>query len=618
MGRKRAVGNERLGEHVQRRSGGALELRFPIPEDVRAAFLDGHGRPRSQITRSLGTSDVRLANREADRLRVEVRADIERVRAARGSYDLNAHLQGIYDAEMSDFGVRRASDQSRRRDVFFSTVARSERASKDVEAGTVRRKWHGAALTSGDPEERRAVAGWAADKFFSERGEPIDRASPTYAAVADECARVLADSVMAQQDIEEGRVEPTPSSERLRRVLERDRAPSNALSDRGSYPISRYFEEVYASAATSGPTKTGERNIPGKRHSVALFCDLMGDLPVSAISKGKLWEFLDKLRQLPDSRSLSGPQRLLAKSQIIDEMKRGSISIALLSPKTVNKHVTALTTVVGYAEKRRDIGCADVRGVHADCSSEDQGRSFTTAELNRILQQPLFAGCQGDQVELGLFKPGPVMVRDDRFWIPLLLLFTGARSSEIAGLLTSEADVEHAVPHLLIQPNSVRRLKNTHSRRMVPLHSRVLSAGFREFVRSRSGTERLFPMAVATTYRDGATGATMGRAVSNSLILRQFNRTILDHADARSDRGSIKCFRNTFEQESLAQIGSDEFRQRLTGRKVLSTSRIYTDNIPRDEIKKTALLGALAFELERITFSGVGLDHLVVPRTPQT
>ena len=108
----------------------------------------------------------------------------------------------------------------------------------------------------------------------------------------------------------------------------------------------------------------------------------------------------------------------------------------------------------------------------------------------------------------------------------------------------------------------------------------------------------------------------MDRALSNSLILRQFNRTILDHADARADRGSIKCFRNTFEQESLAKIASDEFRQRLTGRKVLSTSRIYTDNIPRDDLKKADLLEVLSNEMRRITYDGVDLDHLAESRQP--
>ncbi|MDP1617909.1 hypothetical protein [Phenylobacterium sp.] len=259
----------------------------------------------------------------------------------------------------------------------------------------------------------------------------------------------------------------------------------------------------------------------------------------------------------------------------------------------------------------------DSRGVKAriDGGELGAGRSFTTAELNRIFALPLFAGCAGDQIEGGLFKPGSVKIRDDRFWIPLALLFTGARSSEIVGILSNEVVLDHEVPHFLIQPNAVRlRLKNVHSRRMVPIHARLIELGFLDFAKARvaNGDDRLFPMAEQTQYREGATGIAVRRSLASSLIMRQFNRTVLTHADARADGGSIKCFRNTFEQEAASKISSDEVRQRLTGRKVVSTSRIYTENIPYDPVKRASQLLMLKSEIDKITYDHVNLDHLPI------
>src|SRR5690606_29310923 len=92
---------ERLGEYVQRRSGGALELRFPIPADVAEAFLSQSGQVRRHVTRSLGTSDVRTANEKADRLRVALRTEIAAIRARRASPDLAGFLRALQVEEVA-------------------------------------------------------------------------------------------------------------------------------------------------------------------------------------------------------------------------------------------------------------------------------------------------------------------------------------------------------------------------------------------------------------------------------------------------------------------------------------------------------------------------------------
>jgi integrase len=202
-------------------------------------------------------------------------------------------------------------------------------------------------------------------------------------------------------------------------------------------------------------------------------------------------------------------------------------------------------------------------GVRAEVhDDEDNGRPFTTDELNRIFRLPLFSGCSDGVEPKGLLKPGDIQVRDDRFWIPLVLLLTGGRSSEIAGLATDDVHPDHDTPHLIIQPNELRNLKNRHSRRMVPVHPYLKKMGFLEFARGRvaSGEKQFFPMVEQLYYNDRATGTVQKKPLSNSLMLRQFNRTLLGHAKADDNGGSIKCFRNTFEQESLARVTSDEFR----------------------------------------------------------
>lgn len=607
MGRKRLAANGKLAQYVHVRAGGILELRFPVPADLREAFRNSNGKPPSHIIRSLGTTDVRLANAKADALKSDLRKEFMKVRQQRQSGTLQDYLQRLYDEELAEF--HRATELKRRADLI------GDRGWMSVGTSPASRAPYAKALSAPDIDERRAAAGWAADRFFADRGEVVAPNSAEYQAVLDACAAVLVDTLVAAEDLDAGRPEPKPLSTQLRAATKSKVELPNALTSEGGLPLSEYFEVVYVKALTTarGPQK-GERNIPGKRHAVRLFREVFGDKAVGAITKGDLWTFLDNLTQLPDPRSLSASIKKLPAPELIEWAKTHGTA-DLLSEKTANKHLSGIVSILKHAEKRRHIDKADVDRVKAEVIEDGPtGRSFTTDELNRIFSLPIFAGCAGDDAEAGVFKKGDVLIRDDRFWIPLLLLFTGARSSEVVGLLAGEVDVDHETPHIVIQPNAIRRLKNTHSRRMVPLHFRILDLGFAGFVRRRLMTDgadgRLFPMAIQEHYIDGATGESFAKALSSSLILRQFNRTHLEHADARKDRGSIKCFRNSFEQESSSRIKSDEVRQRLTGRKVVSTARIYVDNIPYDLMQRRTQLKHLKEEIDRITFDGVNFDHL--------
>lgn len=260
MGRARERGNEKLGEYVQRRTGGTLELRFPLPEDVRHAFLDGGDRPRKQLIRSLGTSDVKLANALADSLRTSIRDQIHRVREMRSSDALGDYLQSLHDSEIADFRRRQQGDEAARRRAYFRVRGASAEMAPGAAFFANSRHSHAGALLSDNPAEVLAAAGWAANDFYRRRGEEPDVASPEYRIVLEQCAVVLTDAIIGQDALEDGRSEPTPLSEFLRSPT-KPGSPGTALTDRGRLPISKYFETVYA------PVQVGEAG-PVKRRAI--------------------------------------------------------------------------------------------------------------------------------------------------------------------------------------------------------------------------------------------------------------------------------------------------------------------------------------------------------------
>lgn len=106
---------------------------------------------------------------------------------------------------------------------------------------------------------------------------------------------------------------------------------------------------------------------------------------------------------------------------------------------------------------------------------------FTNSELERIFAPETLAE----------------MNRPHRFWGPLLGLFTGARSNEIAQLRLVDFVDESGLKCIRIVHDSAggTRTKNADSERILPLHPTLLEIGLGDYLEDlrELGAERLFP-----------------------------------------------------------------------------------------------------------------------------
>jgi integrase len=87
--------------------------------------------------------------------------------------------------------------------------------------------------------------------------------------------------------------------------------------------------------------------------------------------------------------------------------------------------------------------------------------------------------------------------RPERFWLPVCLLWTGARREEIAQLYLDDIRKQDGVWIFDIRANEERQqgLKNEASTRLVPVHSRLIKLGLLEYVEQTraTGALRVFP-----------------------------------------------------------------------------------------------------------------------------
>ena len=115
-------------------------------------------------------------------------------------------------------------------------------------------------------------------------------------------------------------------------------------------------------------------------------------------------------------------------------------------------------------------------------------RPFTEAELRTLFSAPLFTGCES---RYRRFVLGSKVIKDEYFFIPAILFYTGARLGEIVQLHFADCVIDSPTPYLSINENSdakhgeegYKSVKSDAGVRLIPIHPDLMALGFGDFVK---------------------------------------------------------------------------------------------------------------------------------------
>ena len=241
------------------------------------------------------------------------------------------------------------------------------------------------------------------------------------------------------------------------------------------------------------PTGVGASTKQASQTALSLFKSAMGDLAPQEITRSKVTEFADLLACLPAKRSVSEKRR-----QVREVVKSSEgRDVPRLSWKTRATHLGSLSALwnklVSSGEidpgrlnpfARHNIGKAPTSAVNPGFSAE---------ELHKIFSLPVFTAGARPRGGRG----------EAAYWVPLLLLTTGARPEEIAQLMV--ANVQDAgegsgwtltVTDAGTHPHKGRqRLKTSGAGRTFPVPHPLIDLGFLRYVAwlKAHGETALFP-----------------------------------------------------------------------------------------------------------------------------
>ncbi|WP_416354995.1 DUF6538 domain-containing protein [Aureimonas phyllosphaerae] len=234
------------------------------------------------------------------------------------------------------------------------------------------------------------------------------------------------------------------------------------------------------------------------RRDIGTFVDLHGNsFPVSRIDKKAVREWKALLMKFPVKASETKAFAGMSIDRIVKENEK--VGKPVLTPRTINRYLSSLgafcTWLVahGYLETNPTADMA---------LAKEKKRStfpFTQDQLTKLFSSPLFTGSQSADEWAGIAKPGNWIIRDHRFWVPLVMLYSGARPAEIAQLAVADVREQHGrwIMHITTEGNGEKSVKTAGSMRVVPVHSELIRLGFLKHhaAMKDAGETRLFPEA---------------------------------------------------------------------------------------------------------------------------
>jgi integrase len=239
--------------------------------------------------------------------------------------------------------------------------------------------------------------------------------------------------------------------------------------------------------------------------------------PIDTIAKKAAREYRTDLGKLPNMhgkgrfRGLSMQDAASEADAFDEEIASGGVPdaelqgkgfragrVARMSLKTAKKHLSFAKGVFDQAmEDDARLQSNPFAGLqYSNSEIEKHGggerQHWRDEDVRRLLGSPVWSGCLSEKRR---DTPGSLVIKDGRYWIPLLALYAGLRLEEACQLHADDVREIEGITCICVEPGVGKTVKSRASRRQIPVHSELVKRGFLDHVAAHRGGRhaRLFP-----------------------------------------------------------------------------------------------------------------------------
>ena len=367
-----------------------------------------------------------------------------------------------------------------------------------------------------------------------------------------------------------------------------------------------------------------EKSRKDYENTVRWLKEITGEKKIAEITEADLLEFKKQMLDMPANATQKFGTNSM--KEAIARSKAGRIEFTLMTTATINnKYLSNIRAFFEWAvsngRTRHKTSPAAELSVQVRETDKGDRLPFSIPDLQKLFDAPLFAGCQSDK---RVHTPGKIMVRDHRFWAPLLALFAGLRLNEIGQLTVDDVRLHNGLLHLHVTttldkedregtrerdacaersgPTRGRRgkrkqIKTKNARRLIPIHEELVKMGFLDLVQGciDRGHKRLFPEWQKS--KDG---------YYSSRYSRFFNQQLLPPLKLKTPELVFHSLRHNFKDALRNAAIAPETQNRAIGHKTGHVGEGYgTGQLVEQE----------SIELLRIRYKGLDLSHLHCERS---
>jgi len=254
-----------------------------------------------------------------------------------------------------------------------------------------------------------------------------------------------------------------------------------------------------------------------------LFIRLLSTNDIRRISRTVMIEFVEKLRLVPAHLNKKPEYRGKSIAELLQ-----TPDLQTLETRTVNKYMSRISSLFIWSVRQGYLAKNPAEGLSiSESMREDEEReAYSKEDILRLLKS--LEGIPEDKPE--------------RYWIPLVALYTGMRLNEACQLYTNDVIEIDGVWCIAINCNGDKKLKTVAGKRDIPIHPELIRLGFLEYHRKQlqRGEERLW------------TNLKKGRDGYSHLFGKWFQRHNRKHVTENPKR-CFHSFRHTV-ADSLKQL----------------------------------------------------------------